>query len=153
MLGGIDLDPASNAVAQELVQARRLFTAEDDGLAQPWHGKVWLNPPYAHPLIARFVQKLIAALDAGDVTVAIMLTNDATDTAWWHEAAVASAAICFTRRRIKFEQPSGKVGSPLQGQCFFYFGPDVGRFDQKFGAFGQLVRPFANPTRDEPFDE
>jgi hypothetical protein len=51
-LGAIDLDPASSDIAQALVQARAFFTAEDDGLAQEWHGRVWLNPPYSRDLIA-----------------------------------------------------------------------------------------------------
>src|SRR5690606_38163062 len=31
------------------VPAERHFTIEDDGLAQPWEGTVWRNPPYSKP--------------------------------------------------------------------------------------------------------
>lgn len=31
------------------VPARRFYTETDDGLAQPWHGLVWCNPPYSSP--------------------------------------------------------------------------------------------------------
>ena len=36
--------------------ARAYFTAEDDGLTQPWHGLVWMNPPYskAEPWVRRW---------------------------------------------------------------------------------------------------
>ena len=65
VLGEIDLDPASCEVAQGIVKAVQYFTAKDDGLKQEWHGRVWLNPPYAQPLIAQFVSKLIAERKAG----------------------------------------------------------------------------------------
>lgn len=45
MVGGIDLDPASCAAANTLVQATSIFTAEDNGFTRKWAGRVWLNPP------------------------------------------------------------------------------------------------------------
>ena len=31
------------------VPAARKFTKADDGLNQPWEGRVWMNPPYSKP--------------------------------------------------------------------------------------------------------
>ena len=45
LMGGIDLDPASCAKANEIIKAARYFTEEMDGLAQDWRGSIWLNPP------------------------------------------------------------------------------------------------------------
>lgn len=47
VLGGFDLDPASSAFANELVQATTYYTEEQNGLLVPggWHGRVFLNCP------------------------------------------------------------------------------------------------------------
>lgn len=39
------------------VPARRKFTKADDGLTQPWEGRVWMNPPYSKP--ERWVDRFI----------------------------------------------------------------------------------------------
>jgi len=105
-------------------------------LDREWHGRVWLNPPYSQPHIARFVDKLLAEVAAGRATEAILLTHNYTDTGWFHAAAKKCAAICFTRGRIKFVNAAGKEASPTQGQAFFYFGTGIDRFRETFGGFG-----------------
>jgi phage N-6-adenine-methyltransferase len=139
VLGSIDLDPASNAEAQKIVKAKHFYTKADSGLAHRWHGHVFLNPPYSQPLITQFVAKLLHELRAGRVTAAILLTNDSTDTEWFHRAMAAAEAICFTRGRIKFRKWTGEVGAPPQGQAFFYFGPERSRFIQIFSALGRVL--------------
>jgi phage N-6-adenine-methyltransferase len=135
-LGAIDLDPASSAAAQATVRAARFFTRDEDGLKQEWRGRVWLNPPYAQPDIVHFVDKLLAEVNAGRATEAILLTHNYTDTGWFHAAAGQCAAICFTRGRIRFVGASGEIAAPTQGQAFFYFGAGLDRFRGSFGSFG-----------------
>jgi phage N-6-adenine-methyltransferase len=135
VLGQFDLDPASSDAAQERVQAAEYFTAEDDGLAQEWRGRVWLNPPYAQPLIQQFAEKMAAEVSTGRVVEAVMLTHNYTDTEWFHTLESVSAAICFTRGRIAFESTQG-VAAPTQGQAFFYFGSGVEHFRSVFASVG-----------------
>ena len=42
---GIDLDPASCAKANKVVNATKYFCKRQDGLRQEWRGRVFLNPP------------------------------------------------------------------------------------------------------------
>jgi len=135
VLGQIDLDPASNATAQEWIGAERHFTKDDDGLAQEWRGKVWLNPPYSQPLATNFGKKLIDEYLAGRVTEAVMVQNASTDTGWFHELAKRST-VCVTRGRINFDRECGGSAANRYGQVFFYFGRNRERFREVFSAFG-----------------
>jgi phage N-6-adenine-methyltransferase len=143
VLGVIDLDPASSEHAQLTVQALRFFTLVDDGLAQEWHGNVWLNPPYAQPDIADFADKMIAEVGAGRVKSAIMLTHNYTDTAWFQKLARAATSVCFTRGRVRFVSPSGDLAAPTQGQAFFYFGRESALFYSAFCDVGLFMDPTA----------
>ena len=42
----IDLDPCSDPIAQQTVQAMTYFTKESDGLSKDWFGRVFVNPPF-----------------------------------------------------------------------------------------------------------
>src|SRR5262245_40795297 len=132
VLGNIDLDPASSPVANEVVCAARFFSSDTNGLEQQWDGRVWMNPPYAQPLISKFADKLVEEYLAGRVTAAIVLTNDCTDTGWFHALAAPSSALCFIRGRIRFLSSDGEKGTPTQGQTFFYFGQDIDIFADVF---------------------
>lgn len=142
VLGTIELDPASSENANRIVKAQHYFDQEDDALTRDWHGKVWLNPPYAQPLIQQFVEKLVAEYTGNRVTEAILLTHNYTDTNWFHTAASAAAATCFTRGRIKFYQPDGTIAAPTQGQAFSYFGENVNKFAEVFEPIGFVVTPW-----------
>lgn len=139
VLGDFDLDPASSEIANATVQAPLFYTAETDGLAQDWPlGRIWCNPPYATGLIGRFATRLAAEFRRG--STGIVLTNNATETAWFQELASVSSAICFPLSRVRFLRPEGEAGAPLQGQAIFYSGEDADGFAERFAAFGIVVR-------------
>jgi len=138
VMGGIDLDPASSEVANRTVNATAYFTADDDGLTRPWAGRVFLNPPYSGDLVGRFAAKALDELH-GDVTEAIILVNNATETAWFQTLAERAQSICFPKGRIRYLDATGQPKqSPLQGQAFFYFGPNSDEFGAVFSEFGVI---------------
>ena len=139
VMGGIDIDPASSEIANRKVQADRIYTAEDDGLSQNWPvGRIWMNPPYAQPLMGQFASRFAAEIQRG--SQGVVLVNNATETGWFQEMAAECSAICFPRARIKFLDPDGNPGAPLQGQAIIYCGPDADVFEEAFQGFGLVVR-------------
>lgn len=131
LMGGIDLDPASCEAAQVVVRAARFYAREDDGLALPWRGRVWLNPPYSRPLLGRFVAKLVVEADAGRVERAVVLVNTASDAGWFQELA-GRYPVLFTRRRVRFWRTDRGADSPRHGQAIFGVGVESGTFAAAF---------------------
>lgn len=139
VMGAIDLDPASNQTANEVVGAADFFSLERNGLRQEWAGRVWMNPPYARPHIDNFCAKLAEDFTEGRVTEACVLTNNATETGWFHLLGTVATAVCLPRRRIRFWHPDKENAAPLQGQSVLYLGENVEAFMREFSAFGLVA--------------
>lgn len=138
VLGGIDLDPASNDEANEVIKAGAYFSAEDDGLEKDWTGSVWLNPPYSRDLMPKFVGKLISEYEKQHVDCAVLVSHNNTETEWFQSLAKVASAICFPAKRIKFYRGED-VAAPVNGQVFFYLGEDRQSFIDQFGDLGVIV--------------
>ena len=89
-----DCDPASPEGGVSWIPAQHYHTEPEDGLTAPWHGLVWLNPPYSNPgpWVARLKQH-------GN---GLALVSADTSTGWWHDNIEASSAVCFLRGRLHF---------------------------------------------------
>ena len=83
----------------ENAKCRKFYTKEQDGLAQPWQGRVWCNPPYGRE-IGQWVRRAFFAAVAGATVV--MLLPARTDTRWFHEYIYGKAEVRFIRGRLKF---------------------------------------------------
>lgn len=130
VMGGIDLDPCSNSHEEPNVPATHHFTEEDDGLAQVWFGRVYMNPPYGR-VIDQWAEKLVCETEAGKVTQAIALVPARTDTAWFRRFRPYPR--CFVHGRLKFSDydnsapfPSAIVGLRCGLEAFVEAFGDIG---------------------------
>lgn len=102
-LGTFDLDPCS-PINRPWNTAKKHFTIKDNGLKQPWHGRVWCNPPYGNQT-GIWLQK---CYEHGN---AIALTFARTETQAFFEYVWDKAdAILFIEGRLRFYHVSGKMG-------------------------------------------
>jgi len=137
VMGDIDVDPASSKIANQTIKAKKYYTIKDNGLIKSWEGRVWMNPPYAQPLIVKFSETFTRKYKSGEIKEACILINNATETAWLQMMLEISDVICFIKGRIKFIDIEGNAsGSPLQGQLILYFGNNNKKFINEFNQFG-----------------
>lgn len=117
-----DLDPCSPGPGH-WVPARKIYTKEDDGLAQPWDGFVFMNPPFGGrnghiPWLEKFLKH-------GD---GIAIVRAYTSSAWFHQYAVQVRTMVFPKGKTKFVRPDGTVGkSPGHGIVLLGVGPQAHR--------------------------
>ena len=83
----------------ENAKCKTYYTPEQDGLAQPWEGVVWCNPPYGRQ-IGQWVKKAHDTAVRGGCVV--MLLPARTDTKWFHDYIYQQAEIRFVKGRLKF---------------------------------------------------
>jgi ParB family chromosome partitioning protein len=140
VMGSIDVEPASCAQAQAIVQATIYYTMYDSGLDHYWYKNVWLNPPFSAILVKKFCGKLVEEWDAGRTAAAIVLVNSATETRWFQLLMRRATVMCCLNERIGFISAAGTASQPARGQTVFYFGPDPDRFGEVFGPHGSLLR-------------
>ncbi len=141
VLGEIDLDPSWHPDSP--VRAHATYTAETDGLAQPWHGRVYLNPPYGRPIDA-WIAKLVDDYAAGTVTEAITLLPARTDTRWFRR--LEPFPRCFVYGRPIFANASGPAPFP---SAIVYLGPNVERFYRSFASLGGIFVSVSYAPRGE----
>lgn len=142
VLGTIDLDPASSARANETVCATTYYSEQQSGLdeANMWRGKVWMNPPYAQPLISHFISRVVREFQSGNIEAAIVLVNNGTDAVWGQMLLKSASAVCFPAGRIRFIDVRGNPGgAPLQGQMVVYLGAKPEAFGAVFSLFGTVL--------------
>jgi phage N-6-adenine-methyltransferase len=107
-IGGFDLDAASGCEPEPIAPER--YTEEDDGLAKPWFGDVWLNPPYSD--IAEWMQKAHRESQNERVDSVTCLVPNRTSTRWFHDYAAHADAYVVIDGRLKYVHTDGSAPFP-----------------------------------------
>jgi len=144
-MGGIDLDPASCAQANTIVAAKRIYTAEQDGLTQPWRGRVFLNPPGT--LVREFWMRLVEhwmQQEEGEpraVSQAIWIGYSLEQLQYLQNIHCSITPLdfplCVPKKRIKFYRQDGAPGNaPTHANYIAYLGPFISKFITEFSHIG-----------------
>lgn len=137
VLGAIDLDPCSDG---KNVPAKKHFTETDDGLAQSWQGRVYMNPPYGQG-IAKWISKLIESYESRAVMAAVALVPARPDTDWFE--CFDAYLRCFVHGRLKFSAHENSAPFP---SMVVYLGPNEGDFIERFSELGGIYELRAGRT-------
>jgi len=163
VLGKIDLDPASSLIANERINAKKIFTIKDNGLEKEWYGKVWMNHPFSKcekkckknnctkkkckkrgycikvdlPSNKDWINKLIDSYVNGKVIEAICITYASTSETWFKP--LHSYVQCYPYKRVNFMLPNGEKQSGVtKGSVITYLGYNVKRFADNFRKIGSI---------------
>lgn len=167
VLGHIDLDPMSNAVAQQTIRATVFYTEQDDCFVQPWLGRTFLNP--AGGFVREAWQRLMIEYGRGDVPAFIWIgfsleqlqslqVEDYDRKRKISDAYTGPSPsefpICIPRGRLRFEDQDGMPQTqPTHANFIAYGGVEIHRFVETFGIFGKCTVPRSS-TYDIPiFDD
>ena len=89
-------------------KAPRWYTESEDGLTQPWRGRVWCNPPYGRTVKLWVARAIWAVQSQQTAPVAVLLLPARTDTQWFHTYLYQRPGVTvqFLKGRLTF------VGAP-----------------------------------------
>lgn len=116
-LGEFDLDPCA-PVKRPWPTAAEHYTIEDNGLAQPWHGRVWCNPPYGLEA-ARWLDRLAQHGNGIALIFARTETRMFFDHVWRR-----ADAVLFIEGRLHFHHVDGSRAAANAGapSCLVAYG-------------------------------
>lgn len=163
-MGGIDLDPCSNAQAIVPALVRVMLdsphkspccdlepeldgtciecgcaTIRGDGLALEWAGRVYVNPPYGQKHNRAWCEKIASEAKRGCEIVALVPSS--CGSKWWlpyrpKSGGGQSDGVCFYDRRITFHGAS----APAAFDCAaVYYGPRPLSFRDAFATAGWVI--------------
>lgn len=107
-LGTFDLDPCA-PIVRPWDTATKHYTVEDDGLAQKWEGRVWMNPPFG-----KEAAKWLRAMSIHRNGIALVAARTET-RAWFDYVWPCAFGILFLRGRPHFHYVDGTKAKANSG--------------------------------------
>lgn len=131
-----DLDPCQPKAGIPWIPATIHYWEEIDGLALPWFGRVWLNPPYGS-----HSEKWLEKMHHHRNGVALQFAR--TDTRWFHDYAAKADALLFLRGRVAFVDGlnATKGSGAGAGSVLIAWGPDCVAALRSMQHLGLFMQP------------
>jgi hypothetical protein len=108
------LDPCAPESGFYCVPAKKVYTARDNGLLQPWDGLSFVNPPWSEKrcAVVPWLRRFFAHPDGG-----IFICVARTSCSWFHELVLPhSELLCFPTGKTRFIKADGSPGpAPTNG--------------------------------------
>lgn len=102
-----DLDAAAGA--EETTIAKKAYTEAENGLAKPWHGKVWLNPPYSD--MPTWLEKAVSESKQNRTEfILVMIPSYGLSTQWYHDYVTQASIVAAIEGRLSFSNTDGAAG-------------------------------------------
>lgn len=130
-----DLDVAAPADPLPWLPAQRRYSLSDDGLAQPWDGVVWCNPPYSDP--APWCRKWADHTPGG-----CLLIRPDLSTRGPQRAFDAASSIYAAPKRIQFVNGHGEPSTSASFSAVL-----LGRGDVADAALFRLASRYGGQAR------
>ena len=119
-IAGVEAFDLDAAACEESHKAPKFYTIADDGLKQPWFGRVWVNPPYSDvgPWVAKAWHEM--RRDGEASTVAMLLPSTRSEQKWWQQQVEPfrdgrkrhAGGALLTTHNLPGRQRFGIVGNP-----------------------------------------
>jgi hypothetical protein len=111
------------------------FTVEENGLLQPWSGRVWCNPPYGNE-----ARKWLARLADHGNGIALVFARTETEMFFKHVWPKASAVL-FLEGRLNFYRVDGVRSKKNSGgpSCLIAYGIGNALWLSESGLAGKVL--------------
>lgn len=133
-LGVFDLDPCA-PVDRPWDTAKQHYTVHDNGLVQPWQGRVWCNPPYG-----KQAETWLARLADHGNGIALIFARTETKM-FFSQVWDRADSLLFIEGRLYFHHVCGRKASANAGapSVLIAYGSDNSRLLEDCGISGKFI--------------